>query len=198
MQPWKILHVPAVDAPVVVRALHLRTCQVNRTNGDGACSIHSVFGEKRRGMYEKNDARQFLRNQFGQDADTFSARLGDVAILNELGSTLWQELVQPCAAEVAGIASNRRAVRQEGNMVWAKIVHGDPAVAMQCVEAASSEHDAYEQFRTARTSIVNEFAKLCVRSLEHTFVRPLLGHLDLLDEYEHEVTEVPGHAVPVT
>ena len=132
-RPWKVLHVPNLDAPAVVRALHLRRCQVNLTNGDGACAVHSVFGENRRGMFEKVGARQFLRDQFGQDASTFFARLGDVATLNELGYTLWQELVQPCAAEVAGLVSSRWIVRPEGNMVWTKIAHSDPAVAMHCV-----------------------------------------------------------------
>ena len=129
-RPRKVLRVPNLEAPAVVRELHLRRCQVNPTNGNGACSVHSVFGENRRGMFEKVGARQFLRDQFGQDADTFAARLGDVATLSELGYTLWQELVQPCATEVAGLVSSRWTARPEGNMVWTKIAYSDPVVAM--------------------------------------------------------------------
>ena len=157
-RPWKVLHVTNLDAPAVVRGLHLRRCQVNLTNGDGACAVHSVFGENRRGMFEKVGARQFLRDQFGQDADTFAARLVGVATLNELGYTLWQDIVQPCATQVAGRVSSCWISQPEGSMAWAKIVHSDPVVAMQCVEAASFEHGVDEQFRTARTSIVNQFA----------------------------------------
>ena len=92
-RPRKVLRVPNLEAPAVVRELHLRRCQVNPTNGNGACSVHSVFGEEHRGTFFKANARHFLREKFGADAETFSARVRDLATLNELGHTLWQELV---------------------------------------------------------------------------------------------------------
>ena len=165
--------------------------------GDGACAVHSVFGENRYGMFTKAAPRHFIRDRFGEDAGVFSACVGDAAMIRDLAHVLWQELVQPCAAEAAELVNSRLTVRTEGKLVWQDMACSDPASALQCVDAARSEHHAYEHFKLARTRIVNEFANLCVRSLEVPFVRPLLVHLGMLEEYERETIALPGQAVPV-
>ena len=103
----RVLHVDILDAPSAFQALHQRRCQIQRTKGDGACAIHSVFGVLRRGVLEKVGARHFLRDKFGEDVATFSARVDDVAIVGQLEDCLWKELVQPCAAKEAGLEDNR-------------------------------------------------------------------------------------------
>ena len=168
----------------------MRRCEVKRTKGDGACAIHSVFGEDLHGEFEKEGARTFLRDMFGPTAGDFSERVGDAAVLSEIECVLWQELVQPCAARDAGIRSSRLALRPEGNIVWAEMTRRNFVFAQRCVAAAGAEHRSYEEFTNVRANVVNEFANLCVRSLEYSFVRPLLEHLGLMEEYEHQTVRV--------
>ena len=48
-------------------------------------------------------------------------------------------------------------------------------------------------FMQKRDEIVTMFSTLCVRPLEHCFVRPLLASLDLLDDYLNTLTDVEGN-----
>ena len=160
-----ILEVNNPDAPAVVRRSHGRTCQVDRTNGDGARAIHSVFGERHHGLFWKKDARIFLRNTFGPTADMFSARLGDAAILSELRNVLWQELLKPYVAKEAGLHDSRFVLRREGGMIWNQMKRSREDLVQQCVDAFRSEHHAYEKFMAVRHRIVTEFAHLCIRPL---------------------------------
>ena len=180
-----ILQVTRRDAPVVVRFLNLCRCVIHRTMGDGACAIHSVFGEAHDGGFKKANTRQFLRNTLGETADVFTARVGDVAIVSELVNVLWQELIQPCAAKKVGL-------RTEARLVWDEITRANPPLAQLCVEVAASEQRTYEQFMVARVNAISEFAMLCIPSLEQSLVRPLLVHLELLEEYEQELIQVSG------
>ena len=177
-----ILQVTHHDAPAAVRSLHQRRCVFNHTMGDGACAIHSVFGEAHDGGFKRANARQFLRNTLGETADVFTARVGDVAIVSELVDVLWQELIQPCAAKKVGL-------RIEARLVWDEITRTNPPLAQLCVEVAASEQRTYEEFMVVRGNAISEFAMLCIPSLEQSFVRPLLVHLDLLEEYEREQAE---------
>ena len=192
------LQVTNPDVPATIRELHLRTCHVEDTSGDGACAIHAAFGEKQHGRFKKSGARQFLRDKFGPTADVFSARVGDETLLSELRVVLWQELLQPCAASAAKIHSSRFVVRPEGSMIWNRVQRGSPDLAMRCMNAVRSEHDAYVKFMEVRHHIVEEFSQLCIRPLEQSFVRPLLTHLDMLHEYECTPIEIPGSIAGVT
>ena len=64
-------------------------------------------------MFVKLGARRFLREKFGEDAEAFSACLGDEDILKQLKHILWQELVQPCAAEYAQLVGHSWKVKVE-------------------------------------------------------------------------------------
>ena len=193
-----ILEVNNPDAPAVVRRLHGRTGQVEGTNGDGACAIHSVFGERHHGLFWKKGVRIFLRNTFGPTAEMFSARLGDAAILSELRNVLWQELLKPYAAKEAGLHDSRFVLRREGGMIWNQMKRSREDLVQQCVDAFRSEHHAYEKFMAVRHRIVTEFAQLCIRPLEHSFLRPLLTHLNMLEEYENTLADTPGPASGTT
>ena len=95
-----MLQVKTPDAPVVVRELHSLRCEVSTTDGDGVCAIHTVLGEKHRGVFHKKSARKFLRDTLGPTADDFTRRLADGRILTELQHVLWQELLKPCVTKV--------------------------------------------------------------------------------------------------
>ena len=187
-----MLGVSNTDAPAVVKVLDSQNCIINQTKGDGACSVHSVFGEEHHGVFQKVGAREFIRSMMGGAADDCSTNVDVPSRVSEIACILWQELVQPCATRGAGLLDNRMPIRPEGTVVWNEMLRIDPGLAERCVDAAGSEHRAYEEFRVVRANVINQFAKLCVRPLEESFVRSLLGHLDLLHEYEHTRMQVPG------
>ena len=102
--------------------------------GDGACAIHSVFGERTEGGYYHARAREFMRRRFGETAEFFKNRLNDGDLARELEHTLWLELVKPMAvngtkpAEAAVNASN------ESRLVWREIVRNQ-SLQQACKQA---------------------------------------------------------------
>ena len=54
------LEIHTVGAPDVVQNLHGSSCEIRLTKGDGACAIHSVFGDDVSGEFVKVNARAFL------------------------------------------------------------------------------------------------------------------------------------------
>eukprot|EP00959_Pyramimonas_sp_CCMP1952_P441693 9247105-Pyramimonas_sp.AAC.1 len=73
---------PPVSLAAVARG-RFRRC---RTDGDGACSIHAVFGASFPEGYRRLGARAFLAQTLGQTADEFKVRMGDVNLLEEVVS----------------------------------------------------------------------------------------------------------------
>lgn len=69
--------------------------QCLRTNDDGLCSVHSVFGIEcntrnpdETELYH-NDAKAFIRESFGANYMTFSSKLHGENILVELEHMIW-------------------------------------------------------------------------------------------------------------
>ena len=61
----------AEDLPAVVQRLQGTQVQIVHTVADGACAIHSVWGEWSKGRLFKADARKFLGAAFGSTAQFF-------------------------------------------------------------------------------------------------------------------------------
>ena len=61
----------------------------------------------------------------------------------------------------------------------------DRALAEQCLDAVRRGEDWYADFADKRRDVVKAFAATCTPLLEHTFVRPLLTHLQLLENYSN-------------
>ena len=58
-----------------------------------------------------------------------------------------------------------------------------PVVLRECFRRVQEEHDKYVRFQEKRAEVAYAFAPSCERALEHSFTRPLLLSLDILDEY---------------
>ena len=112
------LLVESEEVPVEVKQLHGRIIKVEDTMGDGACAVHSVFGEKQGVQFCKPAARGFLRRCFGPTSMTFEAHIGNDDILKELRHVLWQELVKPCALHEAQITNSRYIAKKEGELIF--------------------------------------------------------------------------------
>ncbi len=162
-----------------------------RTVGDGACAIHSAFGTLTyRGLFKQN-ARAFLADAWGTTAEDLRRRTNDDALLRDVEDVLWQDLVKPCAAQEAGIEDGNLTVREEDLMVWAKVCKV-PDLRQRCVQEVLEQEATYAAFRQERNHVAQVFRQLCVRALEHTFLRPLLSSLGLLEEFCLTAFVLPG------
>ena len=130
---------------------------------------------------------------FTMRASTFKSRLNDVSTLSDMSQVLWKELVKPCAAKQAGIPRYEMKVKPEGSLVWQEIMK-HPSLADKCKHIVEQEDASYTAFAAERLRIANVFHQLCVRPLEHVFIRPLLLSLGRLDEFVDTAFELPGIA----
>ena len=82
-----------------VKLLNGNTAETRRTNGDGACAIHAVWGELDpiANEYKQHCARNILRREFGDTFAQFCINVGDAAVASSLMETMWKEEVKPCA-----------------------------------------------------------------------------------------------------
>ena len=184
-----------MDAPDVVQNLHGSSCEIRLTKGDGACAIHSVFGDDVSGEFVKANARAFLLDAFGDSAEIFELKLQDPAVFQNLQDILWKELLKPCASLTAGIDNERFAEQEEGKMIWDQLLHTKPNVYANCIRAAEEEAAAYQSFKQKRNGIVEIFGTLCTRSLEFIFVRPLLESLDIFNDFCTSVVVEDGRSI---
>ena len=111
------LSVPQTDIPECFQMLNSKFCRTNQTFGDGACSIHSVFGCCTGSGYFRQNARAFLLDTFTMSASTFKLRMNDASTLSDMSQVLWKELVKSCAAKQAGIPRYEMKVKPECSLV---------------------------------------------------------------------------------
>ena len=90
-----ILENHTVGAPDIIQNLHGTSREIRSTKGDGACAIHSVFGDDVSGEFVKANARAFLLEEFGDSAEIFSSRLQDPALFQNVQDVLWKGLLKP-------------------------------------------------------------------------------------------------------
>lgn len=82
-----------------VRLLNGDAAETRRTNGDGGCAVHAVWGEYDTiaHEYRQRGARDILRREFGDAYAQFCINVGDATVASTLMETMWKEEVKPCA-----------------------------------------------------------------------------------------------------
>ena len=184
--------------PPCVRSLHGQLIEPATTCGDGACAIHAVFGTYTVGEYRKRNPRAFLRGVFGATASAFYGNLADPELYRQLEDILWKDLIKPCAEHAGGVHGVDAHLRAEGTMIWRELISGTREVAQQCVEASQAERRQYDALLEKRHAAVLKFARLCVRPLEYPFIRPLLVHLNMLEDYENTYPQNDEDGAPMS
>ena len=107
-------------------------------------------------------------------------------------------MVKPGATEEAGLSTEAQLGNEEGKWVWQQVQQHEQ-LAEACIQAVRDEHLARTRFSLERDRVCNAFGELCVRSLEHCFIRPLLLSLGLLEEYCQEPCDLDDeHPEPLT
>ena len=79
------------------KAASERWCSV-KTNGNGACSVHSVFGKPTVWQeLECENARERAVQLMGKTFAEFKRRVRDDTVAETIATMLWGDLVYPCA-----------------------------------------------------------------------------------------------------
>ena len=171
------------------------SCRIVPTAGDGACAIHSVFGNTtdERGCLKLWNARQFMRAQLGNSIEEFQEKVNDPNLCFALANDIWLEAIKPLAT--AKLFPNTGIVDtgHEANLIW-KFIEKEPALCAMILCDVQALHDKETLFLKKRNDMADAFAPLCVRPLEHCFLRALFAVLGKTDEYCNQHFLLPGTA----
>ena len=193
------LNLPDEELPASIRQYAGAKFKTIITNGNGACAIHSVFGTHRptHGDLFRPHARHFLRAKLGSTREEFRTGVSDNLLHKAVAEHLWMECIRPIARIKAKVDDQIPNVDHETRLIW-KEIEARPDLCEILLERVQREHEHYAEFTRRRTAMVDAFALLCVRSLEHCFVRPLLTLVGLEDEYCNGPYEVEGEPLVQT
>ena len=175
----------------VLRQLNGAQVKTMRTCSDGACAIHSVWGQWLEGLEEweffKADARSFLAEAFGPTAEDFTRNLASPEVLYQLELEVWG-LISPIAKQWNNLDASPLEADFEGQEIWRCLLESSPAVAIRCLEFEQSQEEAYRRYRQGKDKIIHAFGCLCTDAFQDIFIRPLLESLGLLEKYTEEVS----------
>ena len=184
--PWRFQE---ANVPPEVLAASSGPVQCINTNGDGLCSVHSVFGvvcdTRRRHQTElyRNDAKAFIRTTFGEDFTAFSRILDNPTVLTEMENMIWFDLIRPAC--LFSLGSDSTPLTAEIRQLWNK-VDSDVRLWQKCLGEVNEQQTAMEEQKHLRQAIVQAFSAICVESCEESVIKPLLAALDLLDDFQRE------------
>ena len=173
------------DAPQCVARYQGHAFRNLVTGGGGDCAIHAAFGTLLHGKMYCGRPRKVLGDTFGATAAIFEANVGDADLCQRIKENLWSSAYKLCAKKELGFDVNLADIRDEEQLLWKGLMQRDCALAEQCLDAVRREKAWDADFAVKRRDVVKAFAATCIPLLEHTFVRPLLTHLQLLEDYSN-------------
>ena len=153
--------------------------------------MHSVYGKPSKKGLRLDNARAFLATAWGASAEEFLAHAADADLVQELLTFLWDDVLKPQAKREAGLFAGQIQIGREAMNIWRQ-VSAVSGLRERCVARVLEAHQQYEALRQKREAILAAFARVCRRTLEHTFLRPLLLSLDLLEDFCNKPCEVRG------
>ena len=157
------------------------------TTGDGACSIHSVWGHWVSGALFMRDARSFLRVSFGKTAEEFQSRLCCADLMIEIEVALW-DMLAPIVKQLGHLDMPPRTGDNEGRLVWHCWLESSRDVAQRCFDAGRADMEKFRIYRECKERVIQEFGCLCVSAFEDVFIMPLMTSLGLLEKYMGELS----------
>ena len=177
----------AVPLPAVVRELHGSQASPIATSSDGACSIHSVWGDAVNGELFKPNARSFLREAFGPNAGHFAAKVASDELIAEIEIAVW-EMIAPIAKQ--SILGNEapEANDHEGKLLWNSILASSAEVAQRCCDACETDMLNFQIYRESKEDVMKRFSSLCTEAYRDSFIQPLMESMGLLEKYREELS----------
>ena len=127
--------------PGKVRAMANERFRPIRTNGDGACGIHALFGtESHRGLHQA-DARMFLRQSLGYNAGDVRRNAGSFrgGVLCRLMNRLWYDVMKPQAEFDANVKDALPDLGPEERRIW-ECMKQDLQLLSACLTAVREDH----------------------------------------------------------
>mgnify|MGYP001292936738 CR=1 FL=1 len=176
--------------PAEVGALVNRRYRKMLTNSDGACGIHAFFGSDGPGGLTHADARGFLRQTLGETAGDVLRQCRNVTALDDVMNWAWKQVIKPQAQKHAGLTDRNLGMLDEEMLLWEKIKESN-RVLNACLRAVKHDSEMLTVFEQKRAAVATALRNLCENDMQDIFLRPLLVHMGILDEYECEVAA--GH-----
>ena len=164
--------------PAVVRQLHDVPVETVDTAGDGACSIHSVWGEWKNGYLFKDNARSFLREAFGETATHFRDNLKCEKLFVQLEVGL-KELLSPILEHPRAMHQKLDVGSDEGRRLWMQLVGNSPNVAQRCFDCVQADIARFSAYKNAKEKVIEDFGAFCVSDFADAFIKPFSIHLGM-------------------
>ena len=145
----------------MVEELHNESVETVKTAGDGACAIHSVWGEWKNGYLFKDNARSFLREAFGETAIHFKANIKSNKLFQELQVGL-KELFSPILEHPRAMHQKLDVGSDEGRRLWMQLVGNSPNVAQRCFEGVQADIERFSAYKHAKEKVIEKFGAFCL------------------------------------
>ena len=135
-----------------IMALHEQPHRKIDTDGNGACAIHSVFGQPTMSVSSRlfvTAAREKAVCTLGSSAAVFRRRLQTPKFYDSITSALWLDLLLPVLYRVCGISTVLEE-RTQGRILWSRVIR-DAALQedlMAHVGVEASKRQTSDDFRT--------------------------------------------------
>ena len=176
-----------VDAPRFLKEICTGTFDGYKTNGDGACAIHSVFGvPSQYREYKCKEARQLFYESLGNTYSVFQSKFTENSqLLDRWQRNVWLEMVVPCIK--ADFMESLLPMDADNEVKkFCKTLAKDPAVCKEIMDLYRESEDLRADFNTAREDLARRFGACCRLGSAAGFVDPLLDKLGRLHEFRSE------------
>ena len=168
--PCVFLTVADTTLPETIRRWAGHGFKTMTTKGDGACAIHSVFGGMHHGSLWLPNARQFVCEKLGFSAHQCQANINDSALFNALVEDFLGKTISRVARRHARVDSSTVQLDAEALIIWQRIEEHTGA-HRQLLQLVAEQHKQYTELVAKRQAMVTAFGSLCVRPLEHCFIK---------------------------
>ena len=142
------------------------------TNGDGACSLHAVFGQPdAHGVLFAAEARKLAQMYMRRVRDTSSDQNLVAGSIHTVELSLWCEFVAPYLAG---------DISREGEIFWQELCSRHPLIAASCKVQHQANQARARGSAAAKARVLAASSSFFSKDMEEQFVRPLaiqLGYL---------------------
>jgi len=142
-----------------------------------AAVARSVWNVSSNGKLYKQNAQAFLQRTLPTVQKFLRENAAD-ELVRDFETKWWGDIIKPQAKQYARLSLGHQDFGWEEELIWNEVLR-TPQLLEACVAKVQQESEMYARFEQKRSEVVAAFSLLCTRSLEHSFIRPLLACLDI-------------------